>query len=445
MKPVITLLILIIFSGNIRAQNYLISFAGTGASSTVDSVKVENLSQCTSLTMAGTDILNLTSSVGINTPGELSERFITVYPNPSAGNSIISFKTSSSDKITIELTDISGITVLRQQLSVNEGHSSFRLSNIKAGTYLLTVESPRFRYTAKLLSLALTASVPQLTDAAQAGFVDNLPGNNLGGRTVKAGGYNPVIGMQFNAGDTLKLTGKSGNYHTVTMLFPTQSQTVIFDFVKCTDADSNHYAVVQIGSQLWMQENLKTTRFRDGTPIPNVTDSAASGSLTSAAYCNFHNDPAEGDYYGRLYNFYAVSDARNIAPVGWHVASNPEWNILEKYLDPTVDTSATAWMGRGTIIGRILKEGCDTRWQYYDTTYGWNSAGFSALCSNFRNNTGAWSMAPDNNHDNAFWTSTAYSGTTAWGLSLRWCYGDIYVIPLINMRSGSSVRCIKDE
>ena len=106
--------------------------------------------------------------------------------------------------------------------------------------------------------------------------------------------------MQFDAGDTLKLTGKSGNFRTVSMLFPDQSQTVTFDFVRCTDADSNHYAVVQIGSQLWMQENLKTTKYRDGSNIPNVTDSATWGSLTTGAWCNFRNDPAEGAYYGRL-------------------------------------------------------------------------------------------------------------------------------------------------
>jgi len=191
-----------------------------------------------------------------------------------------------------------------------------------------------------------------------------------------------------------------------------------------------------------MQENLKATHYRDGSAIPNVTDSATWVNLTTGAYCNFHNDTAEGEFYGRLYNWYAIADTRNICPVGWHIASNAEWNIMEIFLDPTVDT--TAWMGRGRKIGRILKEGCDTRWQYYDTTYGWNCAGFTALCANFRSNTGGWSLAPNNNHDDAFWTSTSYSNTTAWGLSLRWCFADIYVMPLIHKRSGQSVRCIKD-
>jgi hypothetical protein len=163
--------------------------------------------------------------------------------------------------------------------------------------------------------------------------------------------------MQFNAGDTLKLTGKSGNYRTVNMLFPAMSQNVEFTFMNCSDADSNHYAIVQIGAQVWLAENLKTTKYRDGSDIPNVTDSAAWSILITGAYCNFHNDPAEGETYGHLYNYYAVDDSRKMCPAGWHVPSTGEWNILEKFLDATVDT--TALEGTGRMIGRILKEGCD--------------------------------------------------------------------------------------
>jgi uncharacterized protein (TIGR02145 family) len=248
--------------------------------------------------------------------------------------------------------------------------------------------------------------------------------------------------MQFNPGDTLKLTGKSGIYRTVSMLFPVSSQTVNFSFTDCTDIDSNHYAVVQIGSQLWMQENLKAVKYQDGSDIPNVTDSATWGNLTTGAYCNYHNLPEEGEKYGLLYNYYAVADSRKICPAGWHVPSHSEWNILEKFLDSTVDTSAVA--GTGRMIGRILKEGCDTRWAYLDTTYGFNSAGFTALCANFRNANGGWSLAPDNNHDGTFWSATSYNSSSAWSHGLRWCYSDIYVIFQFK-RGGDSVRCIWDN
>jgi len=245
----------------------------------------------------------------------------------------------------------------------------------------------------------------------------------------------------FNPGDTLKLTGKSGIYRTVSMLIPVSGQTVNFSFADCTDIDSNHYAVVQIGSQLWMQENLKAAKYQNGSDLPNVTDSAAWGNLTTGAYCNYHNLPEEGEKYGRLYNYYAVADSRKICPAGWHVPSHSEWNILEKFLDSTVDTTAIA--ATGLVIGRILKEGCDTRWAYLDTTYGFNSAGFTALCANFRSASGGWSLAPDNNHDSTFWSATSYNNGSAWSHGLRWCYSDIYVLfPM--KRGGNSVRCIHD-
>jgi uncharacterized protein (TIGR02145 family) len=114
---------------------------------------------------------------------------------------------------------------------------------------------------------------------------------------------------------------------------------------------------------------------------------------------------------------------------------------MEKLLDNTVDTTALG--GTGMVIGRILKEGCDTRWAYMDSTYGLNSAGFTALCTNYRTATGAWSQAPDDNHDDCFWTATSYNTSSAWFRSLRWCYSDIYTLFPIK-RGGYSVRCIKD-
>ena len=444
MKTISTFVTLFIVIINAQAQNYMITFAANGASNSVDSVKVENLSQCIRLTLGGTDTLNLTTTVGIDEQNNHADGFVHIYPNPASGNSNIEFDAVSDENIMISIIDFSGKVVTQHSIFVKEGYHIFRFNGIDAGTYLIRINSSKLNYTTKFISYGAEVNVPEIKYHGRKSIPESpreKPSSSMSGKFCNG---KSTIRMLYNYGDTLKFTGKSGNFRTVSMLFPTQSQTVTFTFVNCTDADNNHYTVVQIGTQLWMQENLKTTHYRDGTAIPNVTDSLTWGSLTTGAYCNFHNDIAEGDYYGRLYNFYAVSDARNIAPAGWHVASNSEWNVMGKFLDPTVDTSATAWMGRGTVIGRILKEGCDTRWQYYDTTYGWNSAGFTALCSNFRNNTGAWSLAPDNNHDDAFWTSTSYSVNTAWGLSLRWCYSDIYVMPLMNMRSGQSVRCIKD-
>ena len=99
-----------------------------------------------------------------------------------------------------------------------------------------------------------------------------------------------------------------------------------------TDIDGNLYYTVKIGEQWWMLENLRVTHYRNGDAIPNVTDDAEWEGLSTGAYCDYDNDPANVATYGRLYNWYAVGDSRNIAPAGWHVPSDDEWQTLVDYL-----------------------------------------------------------------------------------------------------------------
>ena len=174
---------------------------------------------------------------------------------------------------------------------------------------------------------------------------------------------------------------------------------------------------MQIGTQIWMEENLKAAKYRDGSAIPNVSDSALWYSANTGAYCDYHNLASEGAGYGHLYNWYAIADSRNMCPLGWHVPSDSEWTIL------------TTYCGGAAVSGKKLKENCTTRWAYLDSTWGTNETGFTGLCVNYRMTTGAWSMAPDNNHDSWFWTSTELSANSAWAWarSLRWCYNDVWI------------------
>jgi uncharacterized protein (TIGR02145 family) len=440
----ITLLILLVFSVvKIYAQNYQINFTGTGASTSVDSVKVQNLSQCTDTILAGSDILNLTPTLtGIN-ENAIADHMLHIYPEPVPGSCTVDFNATAQGYTTLELDNITGKRIVQVHELLSQGRHTYYLSGISTGVYLLKIRSDKYSYSSKIISISAGTGIAEIKHL-QTDPVTNEQNTSDAKKICSPGGKSPlsIISMQCNPGDTLKLTGKSGNYRTICMLVATHTQTVTFTFVKCTDADSNNYAVVQLGTQLWMQENLKTSKYRDGSNILNVTDSATWGSTNAGAYCDFHNDPSEGAYYGHLYNYYAVADSRNICPVGWHVASNPEWNIMEKFIDNTVDTTALG--GTGNFIGKILKEGCNTRWQYFDSTAGWNSAGFTALCTNFRNSSGAWSLAPNNNHDDSFWTATPYNANMAWSKSFRWCACDIFSIFNFK-RAGSSVRCIKDQ
>lgn len=98
------------------------------------------------------------------------------------------------------------------------------------------------------------------------------------------------------------------------------------------DIDGNVYHTIVIGTQTWMLENLKTTKYSNGDPIPNITDSLTWVSLETGAYCNYNNDENNSVIYGRLYNWYSVNDSRKLAPVGWHVPNDSEWRTLTDFL-----------------------------------------------------------------------------------------------------------------
>lgn len=127
-----------------------------------------------------------------------------------------------------------------------------------------------------------------------------------------------------------------------------------------------------IGTQVWMTKNLDVSTYRNGDPIPEVTDSSQWANLTTGAWCYYNNDPANGAVYGKLYNGYAVNDPRGLAPTGWHVASDSEWTILSTFL------------GGESVAGGKMKETGTTHWHAPNTGAD-NSSGFTALPGGYRN------------------------------------------------------------
>ena len=128
--------------------------------------------------------------------------------------------------------------------------------------------------------------------------------------------------------NTSMVVNLSGKCKTTAMF----NKSIIYGTM--TDQDGNVYKTITIGTQTWMAENLRTTKYRDGSNIPLVTSHASWLTLTTGAYCNYNNttncDTISS--YGRLYNWFVTSDSRNIAPVGWHVPSEAEWQTLINYL-----------------------------------------------------------------------------------------------------------------
>jgi len=228
----------------------------------------------------------------------------------------------------------------------------------------------------------------------------------------------------------LKLTGKSGVDRTVSVLIPTKDTVVTFNFVYCADADSNHYAVVQIGTQLWMEENLKTTKYRNGDSIPNITNDSLWINDKTGAYCNINNTTNTDtiDRYGRLYNWFSVDDSRNIAPYFWHVASDSEWTMLTTYL------------GGDSVAGDKLKDYCLMLGKILIMEQPMKAV-FTALPGSGRTYHGPFGIIGTNG---IWWSSTESSPAYGWTLCLAYYYLNV-IREGAHKTSGFSVRCIKDQ
>lgn len=154
-----------------------------------------------------------------------------------------------------------------------------------------------------------------------------------------------------------------------------------------TDINGNTYPTVNIGSQTWMQKNLNVSKYKNGDIIPQVTNATQWAALTTGAWCWYNNDSATyAATYGKLYNWYAVNDPRGLAPDGWHVPSDGEWNSMVKFLESTADTTCIRCY-QGNLVGGWLKS--TNNW--IGTNVGAdNRTGFTALPGGSRKYDGAF-------------------------------------------------------
>lgn len=204
------------------------------------------------------------------------------------------------------------------------------------------------------------------------------------------------------------------------------------------DIDGNVYHTIQIGNQVWLQENLLVTHYRNGDPVPLITDGEQWLSADSGAYCNYNNDGSQQAVYRRLYNWYAVNDSRMLSPAGWHIPTDDEWKTLEKYLGMTQEQADSVFY-RGTTEGGKLKETGTTHW-LGPNTGATNSSGFSGLPGGYRSNAFG-----ELNHSGYWWTSSKASADEAIFRVISYDKAGI-VRSTYHMDEtlGLSIRCIKD-
>ncbi len=198
-----------------------------------------------------------------------------------------------------------------------------------------------------------------------------------------------------------------------------------------SDVEGNQYKTVVIGTQEWMAENLKTTKYNDGSKITNITEAVKWGDDTLGAWCYYNNDATNNTKYGKLYNWYAVSPTKNggknVCPTGWHLPTADEWNVLTEYL------------GGDTIAGNKMKEVGTTSWKITNNKIT-NASLFTGLPGGVRNNEGNFF---EFGTMGTWWTSDEYFTGFAFYNTMQITDSQLTSL-FIFEKNGLSVRCLKD-
>ena len=253
-------------------------------------------------------------------------------------------------------------------------------------------------------------------------IVDSTSSNGSGANsfTCQMTGLNPNTTYYTRAYATnIVGTGYGG-----TQSFTTKQDTI----GNVTDTDGNIYHTVAIGSQVWMVENLKVTKYRNGNPIPNVIDSSSWINRSTGAYCDYNHNVGYSLIYGKLYNWYTISDPRKLCPTGWKVPNNADWTTLIINL------------GGEFIAGGKLKEAGTKHWSSPNTG-ATNESGFNALPGGFRDTYNEFKYLT---YYNYMWSSTQFDPKNSYYMRMRSDSSSVFNF-YVNNNFGFSVRCVRDH
>jgi uncharacterized protein (TIGR02145 family) len=408
----------------------------------------------------GTNFLNMGSTQLLSVPYALYAKSAGSVSGSTGFSGDYNDLTNTPTNVSAFTNDAGYVTTLNdddatnelQQLSVSTTGDTLHLQN---GGFVIVPGISAANTAAQLATLSTTAasSIADIS-AVSGGNITNNGGANVTARGV-VWGTSQTPSLSNNLGSTSdgtgigsftsNLTGLNANTTYYVRAYATNSAgTAYGNELSFTTTGGGSgivsnpgagvtfngytYSSVVLGNgQEWMAENLRTTSYANGDPIPNVTDGTQWTNLTTGAWANYNNDSQYENPYGKLYNWYTVADPRNVCPLGWHVPTDAEWTALVDYLG-----------GDGEAGGKMKSTG--TQYWLSPNYNASNESGFSGLPGGYRNYLGVDGRI---GLDGMWWSSTETSSGNAWN---RYLQNTSVIVHLGNgiKRSGLSVRCLKD-
>lgn len=461
MKKMYSRLLLLLFYAvvfiSLQAQDYQLTFAIQGWNDVPDSVMVENFEQGTSLTLNGDDILQLNIGTTGFTDRIQKDNALKTYPNPMCSTGTIEFYNPHSGNVNIKLMDISGKILVQHNDILPQGNIFYTLNGLGNGAYFVSVE----------LQNSTNSQVKQLSSViiSQMGST-NKPHIELQNIVEKNESINlkstnkindSIILMAYNDGETLIFTAWFQASTDIQEMVITENQAISFDLVETvTDIEGNIYLTIAIGEQLWMAENLGTTKYKDGTNIPNVLGNSQWENMTTPAYCWWNNDSvyADTNNFGALYNWFTVNTGI-LCPEGWHVPTNGEWENFVFYLAANgFNYDGTVYDGfdidiAGSKVGKAIAATSNwltptygNEWAIGKDMYLNNSSFFNGIGADGRYLYGGVFLDPY--FLGNWWTSTSYDSDDSWTYFIY--SEEPSIIKTWYFKAGGySVRCLKDE
>lgn len=409
MKLKFIISVLFILTAYYTQAQITINFTGHYLTEPVNLTKVtvENLTNNNQLILESSFAVDLVSELNIS---ELkTENNLLTYPNPFDGSVLIKLPPTIKENFNVLISDITGKEIINKSYTTFE--NTIKFTPAKKGLYFIIIASNNKSFTAKLICTKANSDRFKIEQIIESNTTENF-------NKTKS---NPQL--LYTVGDILKYTGYYDKHIRVLSASPTQSQTSDLDFQSCIDFENNTYAVTKIGNQWWMAENLKSTKYFEGSNI--------SGSYS------YDNSSTNENIYGRLYTWSAImngssgnnnnpSGIQGACPAGWHVPSEIEWDEMRDVL------------GGQTIMGGKVKA---TTYEYWlsPNTEATNTSGMSILPGGIRFDDPLFQYI---NEGAYFWNSSDFEDLdSASGYSFTYNSGEASYI--WNLKTtGQSVRCV---